>query len=180
MIEEGVGLQVSSVQGTPQKENPTLPDEFILKSSGRETSTKGITEQVEKMGINADVFKNAFPADIPRGTMYLYVANGKVTNWEPFIHENGYNLPILGLWAAKRDITSGTHPEPLVMTENEYLNSKGLSSPLSDYMSDKTRIPHGETRRGKERREREALKSRKEYDTRKEEVRQEPLKPKKD
>lgn len=173
MIEEGVGLQVSSVQGAPQKESPRLPDEFILKSSGRETSTKGITEQVEKMGINADVFKNAFPADIPCGTMYLYVANGKVTDWEPFIHENEYNLPILGLWAAECDITSGTHPEPLVMTENEYLNSKGLSSPLSDYMSDKTRIPHGETRRRKERREREALKSRKEYDTRKEEVRQE-------
>lgn len=173
LIEEGAGLQLSSVQGAAQTENPRLPDEFILKSSDRETSIKGITEQVEKMGINADVFKNAFPTDIPCGRMYLYVANGKVTDWEPFIHENEYNLPILGLWSAERDITSGTHPEPLVMTEDEYLKSKGLSSPLSDYMSDKTRIPHGETVRGKERREKEALKYRKEYDTQKEEVRQE-------
>lgn len=171
MIEEGAGLQLSSVQGTTQGESSKLPDEFILKSSGRESSIKGITEQVEKMGINADIFKNAFPVDVPCATMYLYVADGKVTDWEPFIHENKYNLPILGLSMTERDITSGPDPEPLVMTEEEYLNSKGLSSPLSDYMSDKTRIPHGETARGKEHREREALKSRKEYDTRKEEVR---------
>lgn len=40
------------------------------------------------------------------------------------------------------------------MTEEQYVNSR--SSVLSDYMTDKTRIPHGETLRQKKKREREA------------------------
>lgn len=117
--------RASLQRGASRSESPELPDEFILKASERESGIKGIAQQVEKMGISADVFKNAFPVDVPCATMYLYVADGKVTDWEPFIHENEYNLPILNLWAAERDTISGPHPEPPVMTESSPLIFKG-------------------------------------------------------
>lgn len=60
-----------------------------------------------------------------------------------------------------------------VMTEEEYLASKGVSSPVSDYMLDKTRIPHGETVSEKKRREREADKVRAEYSQKREDARNE-------
>lgn len=59
------------------------------------------------------------------------------------------------------------------MTEEEYLASKGLGSPMSDHMLDKTRIPHGETARQKARREREAEKAMKEHAARKKDARKE-------
>ena len=59
------------------------------------------------------------------------------------------------------------------MTEDEYLASKGLGSPMSDHMLDKTRIPHGETARQKARREREAEKAMKEHAARKKDARKE-------
>lgn len=59
------------------------------------------------------------------------------------------------------------------MTEEEYLASKGLGSPMSDHMLDKTRIPLGETARQKARREREAEKAMKEHAARKKDARKE-------
>lgn len=43
------------------------------------------------------------------------------------------------------------------MTEEQYVNSR--ASVLSDYMTDKIRIPHGETLRQKKKREKEAMQS---------------------
>lgn len=42
--------------------------------------------------------------------------------------------------------------EPVKMDLDEYLGLKGLSSPISDFMLDKTRIPKGETFRQRQRR----------------------------
>lgn len=47
---------------------------------------------------------------------------------------------------------------PKTMTESQYLASKGLSD-ISDYMLDKTKIPHGETARQTERRYKETDKA---------------------
>ena len=49
------------------------------------------------------------------------------------------------------------------MTLDEYLGSKGLSSPVSDFMIDKTKLPHGLTQRGKEKLRKEADKAANEY-----------------
>lgn len=43
------------------------------------------------------------------------------------------------------------------MSEDEYLGRKGVGSVLSGYMDDKMRLPHGETLRQRERREKEAV-----------------------
>ena len=56
-----------------------------------------------------------------------------------------------------------------VMSLDEYLGRKGVSSPLSGYMDDKMRIPHGET----ERREKEAAHARAEYEKKREAARAE-------
>ena len=60
-----------------------------------------------------------------------------------------------------------------IMTENEFLASKRLSSPFCDYMVDKLRIPHGETARAKKHREKEALNARNEYELKRQEARKE-------
>ena len=59
-----------------------------------------------------------------------------------------------------RGSTSG-----LVTTQSldEYLGRRGLSSPISDFMDDKLRIPHGMTQRQSERMQREATQARNEY-----------------
>lgn len=44
-----------------------------------------------------------------------------------------------------------------VMTEDEFLASRGLRSPVTDYNIDKVRIPHGETSRQSKKRQREFL-----------------------
>ena len=49
------------------------------------------------------------------------------------------------------------------MTLDEYLGSKGLGSPVSDFMIDKTKLPHGLTQRGKEKLHKEADKAANEY-----------------
>lgn len=49
------------------------------------------------------------------------------------------------------------------MTLDEYLGSKGLGSPVSDFMIDKTKLPHGLTQRGKEKLRKEADKAANEY-----------------
>ena len=49
------------------------------------------------------------------------------------------------------------------MTEDEYLGSMGLSMPLSDYMTDKQKIPHGETESQRKQRIREADRIANEY-----------------
>ena len=67
--------------------------------------------------------------------------------------------------------TADTGPEPLPglervlpggdsgvvrMSLDEYLGRQGLSAPISDYMDDKLRLPHGETQRQRARREADA------------------------
>ena len=49
------------------------------------------------------------------------------------------------------------------MTLNEYLGSKGLSSPVSDYMLDKMKIPHGLTQRQEAKLQKDALDAAQEY-----------------
>lgn len=49
------------------------------------------------------------------------------------------------------------------MSLDEYLGTKGLSSPISDFMDDKMRIPHGLTQRQKKQLEKEASVARNEY-----------------
>ena len=65
------------------------------------------------------------------------------------------------------------HDDIPAMTEEEYLASKGLASPMTDYTLDKTRIPHGETARQEARRKREAEKVIEEYAAQKETARKE-------
>ena len=48
-------------------------------------------------------------------------------------------------------------------TLNEYLGKRGLASPVSDFMIDKMRIPHGLTQRQRKQLEKEADKARTEY-----------------
>lgn len=59
------------------------------------------------------------------------------------------------------------------MTEAEYLASKGLGSPMSDYMLDKMRIPHGETARQMAKRKQEAERAMEEHAAQKEAARKE-------
>lgn len=54
------------------------------------------------------------------------------------------------------------------MSLDDYLGRKGVSSPLSGYMDDKMRIPHGETQRQAERRQKEAAHARAEYEKKRE------------
>ena len=49
------------------------------------------------------------------------------------------------------------------MTEDEYLGRKGVGSPISDFMDDKLRIPHGLTQRQWNQLQRDAEKARTEY-----------------
>ncbi len=57
---------------------------------------------------------------------------------------------------------------PQTMTLNEYLGKRGLSSPMSDFMIDKMRIPHGLTQRQTKQMQKEADKARKEYSEKRE------------
>lgn len=59
------------------------------------------------------------------------------------------------------------------MTEEEYLALKGLGSPMSDYMLDKMRIPHGETARQMAKRKQEAERAMEEHAAQKEAARKE-------
>lgn len=59
------------------------------------------------------------------------------------------------------------------MTEEEYLASKGLGAPMSDYMLDKMRIPHGETARQMAKRKQEAERAMEEHAAQKEAARKE-------
>lgn len=59
------------------------------------------------------------------------------------------------------------------MTEAEYLASKGLGSPMTDYMLDKMRIPHGETARQRAKRNQKAEKAMEEHAAQKEAARKE-------
>lgn len=59
------------------------------------------------------------------------------------------------------------------MSLDDYLGRKGVSSPLSGYMDDKMRIPHGETQRQTERRQKEAAHARAEYEKKREAARAE-------
>ena len=54
--------------------------------------------------------------------------------------------------------------QPRVMSLDEYMGIKGVGSPLSGYMDDKLKLPHGETSRKTEKREKEAAKVRAEYE----------------
>ena len=72
--------------------------------------------------------------------------------------------------AAQRS-NAASGPKP--MTEDEYLGSKGLSSPVSDWTLDKVRIPHGETDRQKKKRIAEGKKEAEEYQRKREQAKQE-------
>ena len=56
--------------------------------------------------------------------------------------------------------------ESKVQSLDEYLGERGLSFPVSDFMLDKTRIPHGLTSRAEKRMHREADIARNDYSKR--------------
>ena len=72
-----------------------------------------------------------------------------------------------------RGSSSASASRASVMSLDEYMGGKGVSSPVSGYMDDKMRIPHGETQRQTERREKEAAHARAEYEKRREAARAE-------
>jgi len=56
------------------------------------------------------------------------------------------------------------------LTLDDYLVRLGLSSPISDYMLDKMRLPHGNTLRQQKQLEKDALKTAREYAVRRNEA----------
>ena len=72
-----------------------------------------------------------------------------------------------------RGSSSASSSSVTVMSLEEYLGRKGVSSPLSGYMDDKMRIPHGETQRQTDRRQKEAAHARAEYEKKREAARAE-------
>lgn len=72
-----------------------------------------------------------------------------------------------------RGSSSASSSRVTVMSLEEYLGRKGVSSPLSGYMDDKMRIPHGETQRQTDRRQKEAAHDRAEYEKKREAARAE-------
>lgn len=70
-----------------------------------------------------------------------------------------------------RGKSSMSASQPRVMSLDEFMGAKGVSSPLSGYMDDKIRLPHGETQRQSERRQKEAAKARVEYEKKREAAR---------
>lgn len=58
---------------------------------------------------------------------------------------------------------SGISGRVKVQSLDEYLGEKGLSSPMSDFMLDKVRIPHGLISRAQERLRKEADATRNDY-----------------
>ena len=70
-----------------------------------------------------------------------------------------------------RGKSSMSASQPRVMSLDEFMGAKGVSSPLSGYMDDKIRLPQGETQRQSERRQKEAAKARVEYEKKREAAR---------
>lgn len=62
--------------------------------------------------------------------------------------------------------SSGLRPQ--ATTLDEYLGKRGLASPVSDFMTDKMRIPHGLTQRQRKQLEKEADRARIEYSEKRE------------
>lgn len=60
-----------------------------------------------------------------------------------------------------------------IMSEQEFLVSKGVGMVVSDYNLDKMRIPHGETARQKKKRIEEAAKANAEYSAKRQAAREE-------
>lgn len=58
---------------------------------------------------------------------------------------------------------SGSGVQPKKTTLDEYLGARGLSSPISDYMDDKIRNPHGMTERQKKQFQKDAAAAADEY-----------------
>jgi hypothetical protein len=56
--------------------------------------------------------------------------------------------------------------DPLKQTLDEYLGLRGLSSPISDYILDKLRLPHGQTLRQEKAMQREATRAQNAYSER--------------
>ena len=69
---------------------------------------------------------------------------------------------------SKRGSGSSTRASSEKTTLDEFLAKRGLSSPISDYMDDKMRIPHGLTRRQTEKMQREANEAAAQYSARRE------------
>ena len=59
---------------------------------------------------------------------------------------------------SKRGSGSSTRASSGKTTLDEFLAKRGLSSPISDYMDDKMRIPHGLTRRQTEKMQKKPMK----------------------
>lgn len=59
--------------------------------------------------------------------------------------------------------SSGMSGKTKVQSLDEYLGERGLSSPMSDFMLDKVRIPHGLTSKAEERLHKEADIARNDY-----------------
>jgi len=62
--------------------------------------------------------------------------------------------------------TAGKEKDPAPMTLDEFLGKRGLSSPVSDWNLDKTRLPHGETQRQHDKRLKDGITAEKDYQSR--------------
>lgn len=69
---------------------------------------------------------------------------------------------------SKRGSGSSTRASGGKTTLDEFLAKRGLSSPISDYMDDKLRIPHGLTRRQTEKMQKEAHEAAAQYSAKRE------------
>ncbi len=69
---------------------------------------------------------------------------------------------------SKRGSGSSTRASSGKTTLDEFLAKRGLSSPISDYMDDKMRIPHGLTRRQTEKMQKEAHEAAAKYSAKRE------------
>lgn len=108
---------------------------------------------------------------IPADEAYIALRDGQtIDGGEYRMSEEEWNS-IMGQEPAGLPSAFNASPEPLPVLErvlpggdsgvvrmslDEYLGRQGLSAPISDYMDDKLRLPHGETQRQRARREADA------------------------
>lgn len=93
---------------------------------------------------------------------------GRIQGLTQYLYNNGYSENEIaaalayGSKLSPARETSRTGGEK-VLSLDSFLAQRGLSSPISDYTLDTTRLPHGETARQKKQREAESLRAAREY-----------------
>lgn len=108
---------------------------------------------------------------VPADEAYIALRDGQPVNGSEYrMSEEEWNS-IMSQEPAGLPSAFNASPEPLPVLErvlpggdsgvvrmslDEYLGRQGLSAPISDYMDDKLRLPHGETQRQRARREADA------------------------